>query len=158
MSYGVMRMDNEPEIENSHDFKAPARRVFLAFSDAKQLPQWWGPQGYTTTIDKMDFREGGEWRFVQHGKEGREFAFHGVYKEIVYGRKIVQTFEYEGTPGRVNEDTATFEERGGWTKVTIKTKFQSVSDRDAMLKSGMEKGMNEGWEKLEKLVEKDAMA
>jgi uncharacterized protein YndB with AHSA1/START domain len=64
----------------------------------------------------------------------------------------VSTFEFEGMPGHVVVDTATFEERGGKTKVTVTSRFESVEDRDGMLKTGMEEGAAETWDRLADLL------
>jgi uncharacterized protein YndB with AHSA1/START domain len=87
----------------------------------------------------MDVRQGGTWRFVQRGSDG-EYAFNGVYKEIVRPERLVDTFEFEGMPGYVSLETAVFEEHGGKTKVTGTALFETNEDRDMMLKSGMEEG------------------
>ena len=71
------------------------------------IPQWWGPARFTTTIDKLDVRPGGSWRFVQRDAAGNEYAFHGVYHEVVSPERIVDTFEFEGMPGHVSLETTT---------------------------------------------------
>src|SRR2546428_6432663 len=96
----------------------------------------------------MDVRPGGVWRYISRGADGPEFAFHGTYREIKRPERLVSTFEFEGMPGHVVVDTATFEERGGKTKVTVTSRFESVEDRDGMLKSGMEDGAAETWDRL----------
>ncbi len=106
----------------------------------------------STTIDKMEARPGGEWRFVQRDKAGNEFAFRGVYHEVKGPERTVQTFEFEGMPGHVALDTATFEEIEGKTRLTQQSVFQSVADRDGMVQSGMEKGATESMDRLAELL------
>jgi uncharacterized protein YndB with AHSA1/START domain len=65
---------------------------------------------------------------------------------------MVQTFEFEGAPGHVSLDSLTFEERDGRTLVRTHSVFQSVQARDAMLAGGMERGMSEGYERLDELI------
>lgn len=129
-------------------FDAPRELVFKAYTDPNLIPQWWGPRGYTTTVDKMDVRPGGVWRFVQRGPDGNEYAFNGVYREIVPTERLAYTFEFEGMPGHVLLETVTFEEHDGKTKVTATALFDTVEDRDGMLKSGMEGGAAESWDRL----------
>jgi len=134
-------------------FDAPREFVFKAYTDRDQIPQWWGPKRFTTTIDKMDVKPGGLWRFVQRDAAGNEYAFHGVYHDVRSPDRIVDTFEFEGTPGHVSLETCTLEEIGGKTKMTGKSVFQTVEDRDDMLKSGMEEGMFETMDRLAELLE-----
>ena len=134
-------------------FNAPRELVFKAYTDPTLIPRWWGPRIYKTTIDKMDPKPGGSWRFVQHDAEGHEFAFHGVYHEITRPELIIDTFEFEGNPGHhVLLETTTFEEQDGKTNLTVQVVYQSVEDRDGMIASGMEKGMDEGMQRLDRLL------
>jgi uncharacterized protein YndB with AHSA1/START domain len=142
------------EIVITRVFDAPRELVFKAFTDPTSLPQWWGPRNLTTIIDKMELRPGGVWRYVSHEADGTAYGFHGVYHDVVWPERLVQTFEFEGTPGHVSLDTATFEEQDGKTKLTAKSVFQSLADRDAMVQSGMQEGSSEGMDRLAELVEK----
>lgn len=142
----------KPTIVMTHVFDAPRKLVFEAYTNPKHIPHWWGPRRLTTTIDTMDVRPGGEWRFVQRAPDGKEFGFHGTYREIVPPERMVATFEFEGMPGHVLVDTVTLEEQEGKTKLTITSLFQSVEDRDGMLQSGMESGASESIERLAELL------
>ena len=81
----------------------------------------------------MDFRPGGTWRIVHKGSEGEIPAFRGEFREIVRPERIVWTFEWEGMPGHVSVQTATFEEHDGKTVLTATVVFDSVEDRDGMI-------------------------
>ena len=141
------------EIIMTRVFNAPRELVFKVMTDPKHIPQWWGPRIYTTIVDKMDVKQGGVWRYVQKGKDGNEFAFHGVYHSILAPERIVDTFEFEGMPGHVLMETMTLEdEAGGKTKVTVSSVFQSVMDRDGMLQSGMADGSNESYDRLDVIL------
>ncbi len=135
-------------------FDAPRELVFKTITDPGLVPQWWGPKRFTTIVDKMDLKQGGVWRFVHRDADGNEYAFRGVYHEIVSPERIVQTFEFEGMPGHVSLETARLEDQGGKTKWTTITVFQSVEDRDGMIQSGMEEGALELMDRLAELVEK----
>ena len=143
------------EIVAERIFDAPREQVFQAFIDPELIPQLWGPRGITTTVDKMDVREGGEWHFVQEGG-GDEHGFRGTYREVTPPERIVQTFEWEGMPGHVSVDTATFEDLGDRTRVVSHSIFHTPEERDGMLASGMEGGMNETFERLDELLERQA--
>ena len=135
-------------------FDAPRELVFKTNMDPNLIPQWWGPKRLTTTVDKMDVRKGGVWRFVQRDVDGNAYAFNGVYHEIASPERLVYTFEFEGLPGHVLLETVTFEEHDGQTKLTDKSIFQSVEDRDGMLMSGMEQGAVETMDLFAELLAK----
>lgn len=148
----TLTLPSDREILMTRDFDAPRELVFKAYTDPKNIPQWWGPRGYTTTVDKMDVRPGGVWRFVQRDQDGNEFAFNGVYREIVPPERLVYTFEFEGMRGHVMLETVTFEEHDGKTKLTDRALFDNVEDRDGMLKSGMERGAAETMDRFAELL------
>lgn len=151
----VIAEPGKQEIIMSRSFDAPRELVFKAMSDPKLIPQWWGPKEYTTTVDKMELKPGGVWRYVQHGKSGDEHAFKGVYHEIHAPEWVISTFEYEGMPepGHVVLQKVTLEEQDGKTLYTEKSIYLSVADRDGMLQSGMEGGATETMDRLEELIE-----
>ena len=137
----------------SRVFAAPRHRVYAAYTDPEAIPHWWGPRFLATTVDRMEVRKGGVWRFVQRDAQGNEYAFHGVYHDAVAPERIVSTFEFEGAPGHVALETAMFEELpGGLTRLTVRTVFQTVEDRDAMLRTGASEGGSESWDRLEQLL------
>lgn len=140
------------EIVMERVFDAPREIVFKVCTDPNLVPRWWGPRRYTTTIDKDDVRPGGTWRYISRDSEGNEYAFNGVYREIVPAKRVVRTFEFEGMPGHVSVETATFEEQEGRTKLRVAALFQTVEDRDGMLNSGMEEGASESWDRLAELL------
>ena len=132
-------------------FDAPRVLVFKAHTDPQSIPQWWGPGYLSTTVEALEPKAGGRWRFVQRDPQGNSFAFYGVFHYVSQGR-IVQTFEFEGAPGHVQLETMTLEEINGRTKMTAHSVFQSVEARDGMVSAGMEGGFNEGMERLDKLL------
>ncbi len=141
------------EIVTKMTFNAPRELIFKAHIDPDLIPQWYGPRFLTTVIDVLDARAGGSWRFLNYDPEGNVYAFHGVYHDVVAPDRIVQTFEYEGMPGHVVMETAVFEDLGGGkTRVVTQSVFQSIEDRDGMAASGMEVGVNDGYERLNELL------
>jgi uncharacterized protein YndB with AHSA1/START domain len=143
------------EVVMTRVFDGPRELVYKIATDPELRPQWWGPSYLTTTVVKMDVRSGGEWRIVQKDPEGHEFGFHGVYHTVDAPSRVVNTFEYEGVPGHVALETATFEEiDGNKTRLTMQSVFQSLEDRDGMVASGMEGGASEGMDRLAELVAK----
>lgn len=136
-------------------FDAPRERVFEAHTDEKAIPQWWGLRSNTTTVDKLEARKGGVWRFVQHDAQGNEFAFNGVFHDCIAPERFVRTYEFEGMPGHVLMETLTLEELpDGKTLLRSQSVFQSVEARDGMLASGAAEGAAETWEQLDELLAK----
>jgi uncharacterized protein YndB with AHSA1/START domain len=149
------RVTAEPgkqEVRITREFDAPRELVFRAFTDPKLYVQWLGPRRLEMVLEKFEPRNGGSWRYIHKDADGSEYAFHGVYHDITAPSRIIGTFEFEGMPGHVSLDTAYFEERGGRTLLTIVSVYQSVEDRDGMVQSGMESGMNESMERLDELL------
>ena len=143
------------ELLITREFDAPRELVFKACMDPKLISQWWGPRNLSTIVDKMDVRPGGQWRFINRDAEGNEYAFHGVYHEILAPERVIDTFEFEGLPetGHVTLETMKLEELpGGRTRLTTQSIFQSVADRDATLQSGMEAGVNDTFDRLAELL------
>jgi uncharacterized protein YndB with AHSA1/START domain len=135
-------------------FDAPRDLVFRAFTEPELLVQWLGPRRFRMEVDTYEVRDGGRWRYVHRDDEGNAFGFHGVFHGTPSPDGVVQTFEFEGYPGHVQLDSAVFEESNGSTTLRMRSVFQSVEDRDGMIQSGMESGMNEGFERLDELLAK----
>lgn len=152
----IMIEPGKQEILIEREFEAPRELVFKALTDPKLYAQWIGPRGLTTNIETFESKNGGSWRFTQKDQNGNEFAFHGVNHEVCPER-IISTFEFEGLPepGHVLLDTLKLEKLpGNRTKLTDQSVFQSVEDRDGMMQSGMEQGVNESYERLDEVLEK----
>ena len=148
-----LSLPSDREIVGSRIMDAPPELVFKAYTDPELIPRWWGPRRYTTTVDKMDVRPGGVWRFVHRAADGGEYAFNGVYREIVPPKRLVYTFNYEGAPGHEAVETVTFEEaEGGKTRMTDHMLFETREERDGMLNSGMEEGAAETIDRLAELL------
>lgn len=139
------------------EFDAPRELVFEAFTDAELFVQWMGPNRLAMDLQVFDARDGGAWRYVSKDPNGNgEYAFCGTFHEVTAPERIVQTFEFLGMPqrGHVTLETAVFESLpGDRTVVKMESVFRSVADRDGMLQSGMEGGLNESFERLTKLLE-----
>lgn len=135
-------------------FNAPREKVFQAYTDPKLMVKWWGPRRYAIIVDKMDVRPGGVWRILNRDAEGNDYAFHGVYHEVSKPSRLVFTFEWEGMPGHVLLDIVTFEDVDGRTKVTDKSVFETVDDRDGMVQSMTEDEGQEIYDRLAEVVEK----
>jgi uncharacterized protein YndB with AHSA1/START domain len=149
----TLLLPSDREIVIERIFNAPRKPLFRAHTAPSLIPRWWGPAGYTTTVDRMDVKPGGAWRFVQSGPDGNQYGFRGVYRGIVSPNWLAYTFEFEGMPGKVLLETVTFEENDGQTKVIANALFDSVDHRDGMLESGMEQGAAESYDRLAELLQ-----
>ncbi|MGY1720156.1 SRPBCC family protein [Blastococcus sp. SYSU DS0552] len=141
-----------PLIRITREFDAPREKVFRAHTEPDLVVQWLGPRGLEMTIVRYDCRTGGSYRYV-HSQDGEEYAFYGSFHEVRPDELIVQTFTYEGMPAEVVLERLRLEDLGdGRTRLTTTSLCDSFAGRDAMLVSGMEVGVNEGYEKLDDLL------
>ena len=140
-----------PIIWMTRDFAATPEQLLRAHTDPVLFAQWVGPDALETRIEHWDARTGGSWRFVQVG-EGAEYAFRGCFHEVGPGR-IVQTFTFEGEPDGVALETLWFEDLGGGrSRLRSQSLVDSFEGRDAWLASGMATGVNEGYAKLQRMI------
>lgn len=143
-----------PIIRITREFDAPPAKVFRAHTDPDLLVQWLGPRDLEMTIDYFDCRTGGAYRYL-HRRGSDEFGFHGSFHEVRPDTVIVQTFTFEGVPDGVALERAEFEElEGGRTRLAVTSLVGSFEERDAILASGMDHGVREGYEKLDELLGK----
>jgi uncharacterized protein YndB with AHSA1/START domain len=134
-------------------FDAPRELVFDVMTSAENIPHWWGPRDQRTVVDVYEPRAGGRWRFFHPGPGGIEYAFHGVYHDVVAPERVVGTFEFEGVPGHVILESVTLEDLGGGqTRLRNVSVYQSLADRDAMVASGMESGATQSMDRLAELI------
>jgi uncharacterized protein YndB with AHSA1/START domain len=150
--HGTLTLEGDREMVAEREFLAPRLRVFETFHDPSLLPRWWGPAELTTTVEHYDVRPGGRWRIVQRESDGTVHAFHGEFRAVEPPARVVSTFEYAGAPGQVLEQIFTFEERGDRTRVLVRVRFPNEAARRAMVESGMESGMREGWARFDELL------
>ena len=141
-----------PFIDIEREFDAPRDLVFRAYTDPAMLVQWLGPRKYKMTIESWEPRDGGKWRFIHSDDDGNAYGFHGVFHGEQTPDGMLQTFEFEGAPGHVSLEKLVLEERDGKTTVRNHAVYQSIEARDAMINSGMESGMNDGFDRLDELL------
>lgn len=126
----------EREILITRIVDAPRELVWEVWTDPEHVVKWWGPNGFTTTIEKMDVRSGGVWKHIMHGPDGVDYPNSSVFKEVVKPERIV--FAHgggkEGGPGVHFESTWTFDAvDGDKTRVTIRMVFPSAADRERVV-------------------------
>ena len=134
-------------------FDAPRDVVWRAMTDPELVAQWWG-RGNKLVIERDERVRGGHWRYVEHHDRGVD-GFEGRYAEIVPPERTVRTFEWDGMPGHVVLETSTLEDLGdGRTKLVTVSLFMTSEDRDGMIASGMEGGMNESFAALDRVLDR----
>lgn len=150
-SRATITTPSDREIRIERVFHATRERVWRALTDPALVAQWWG-RGNKLVIERMEVRRGGHWRFVEHGPDGVH-GFEGRYREVTPPERVVQTFEWDGMPGHVAVETMTLEDLGdGRTRMTTVSLFSTREERDGMLQSGMEGGVNQSHAALDKVL------
>jgi uncharacterized protein YndB with AHSA1/START domain len=151
----MVTLPTDKEILITREFDVPRHLVYRAWTTPELVKRWWsGHQGEMKDVE-IDLRVGGKWRYVMVANEGFEVAFHGEYREIVPGERIVNTEIYE-MPGADEEDGAlnivTFNDVDGRTTLSLLVQCPTREVRDGILESGMEVGMQEQMDLLEDLA------
>ena len=139
------------EIVLTRVFDAPRHLVFGAFSKPELLRRWFGPRGWSLVVCEVDLKVGGGFRFVLRGPDGKEMGMRGVYREIVPPERSVHMESYDDYPGE-SQVTAVFVEQDGKTTLNATVLYPSREVRDAVIKSGMEHGAAESYDKLAELL------
>ena len=148
----TMTMPSYHEIVITRTFNAPRSVVFDAITQPEHVRRWYGPRVLTMTVCDVDLRVGGRWRYVLRDPAGNEHGFSGVYREVAPPDRIVSTEGYEAMPGHEYVVTVTLTEHAGKTTLRSHLVYQSSTDRDGHVHSGMEAGMRESYDRLDELV------
>ncbi len=147
----AVTLPTDEQILITRDFDAPAALAYRAWTEPELVRQWWSGRRGSMTTCEIDLRVGGSWRYVMVADGGFEVAFHGEYRELVPGERIVHTEVYEGAPGPPAVVTVTFTERDGVTTVAQLMEVPDKATRDAVIESGMEGGIQEQGQQLDAL-------
>ena len=143
---------SDREILITRDFNAPRELVWDAMTNPQHVVNWWGPRGFTTTIETMDFRVGGEWKHVMQGPDGVLYPNKSVFQEIVKPERIVYSHggHRENGPGAKFVSTWTFEALSpSETRVTMRLLFATATERDFVAKEfGAIEGARQTLERL----------
>ncbi|HEX7045206.1 MAG TPA: SRPBCC family protein [Burkholderiales bacterium] len=144
----------ERELAISRLLDAPRELVWSVWTDPKHIGEWWGPNGFRTTTEVMDLRPGGQWRFVMHGPDGRDYRNRIVYLEVVRPERLV--YEHDGEDGDepVNfHVTVTFAEEAGRTRLTMRMVFPSPDARTHVVETyGAADGLTQTVGRLEEYL------
>lgn len=142
-----------PFIDSTREFDFPVAEVFRAHTDPDLVGQWLGPRRLRMDIDHYDARTGGTYRYLHTGEDGDSYGFSGAFHTVRENELIIQTFEYDGFPDTVSLEFLRFEDLGGGrTRLVGHSVYPTQEARDGMAASGMEEGMQQGYERLEELL------
>jgi len=149
-----MTTPSDLEIRLTRLFDAPRALVFEAMHTPEHVKQWWGclAQGYSVPVCEIDLRPGGAWRFVNRLPNGKEVAFHGVYREIARPERVVNTEIFEEYPDVESLVTTVLTEESGKTRLAVTARYPSAEVRDIVLKSGMDRGAALSYDHLEEVA------
>jgi uncharacterized protein YndB with AHSA1/START domain len=151
----TVTLPTDTQILIRREFDAPARLVWKAYTTPELIKRWWAGEHGKVTIAEVDLRVGGRWRYVLVANGSFEVAFHGEYREIVPFERLVSTEVYEGIPDADEQAalvTATFTEKDGRTVLEMLVEHRDREGRDMHINSGMEAGMQEGMDMLERIA------
>ncbi len=148
----TLTLPTDREIVMQRAFNAPARTLFEVWTKPEHVRKWYAVRGTTMTVCDIDLRVGGAWRWVLVHPKGGEIAFSGVFREIDPPRRLQRTEVFEAMPGAGSLVTLTFDEKDNQTTLTINMLFESKQDRDVCLRSGMELGVKECFQRIDELV------
>ncbi len=139
---------SDTEIRIERTFDAPRELVWEAYTEPEMVAEWLGPRSHETPAVTMDVRPGGKYKW-----DFGEYVFFGEFREVVPQERLVTTFDWETNEREPSVDHAEFEALDdGHTRIVIMSTFASKEDRDAMISDGMERGVREGYEKLDALL------
>lgn len=147
----AVTMPSDRTVHVERVFDASRDRVWEALTKPELLAQWWG-RGNKLDVERYDLQRGGHWRFVEHS-DGGTHGFEGRFRDVTPPSKLVYSFEWDGMPTHVAIETITLDDLGdGRTRMVTDSLFLTVEDRDGMMSSGAEGGMNQSYEALDQLL------
>ena len=149
----VVTTPSDTQILITREFAAPRHAVFRVLTEPELIKRWWSGGFGEVVLAEVDLRVGGRWRYVMVA-DGNEIGFHGEYREVVPGERFVCTEVYEGAPDESAPAICTYDlsEENGRTTLSLLTEMASKEDRDALLASGMEAGVQAGYDLLEEIA------
>lgn len=141
-----------PFVDIEREFDYPVELVFRAHKEPDLIARWLGPRGYEMEVEEYDFATGGRYRYTHRDGE-EQYHFNGVFHVVRENEFAVQTFEFEGFPDVVSIESVRFEALpGGRTRVSGHAVYPSMEARDGIVASGQEKGVIQGYERLDEVL------
>ena len=147
------------EMVLSRVFRAPRALVFRIWTDPAHVARWWGIEGADNPVCELDVRPGGHWRIEMRTASGKTYPNRGTYLEVIPDTRLVYSdlpdpgiaeWGADVPPPRLH--TVTFEDEGDETRVTLRVRLGSAADKARMLEFGMDRGLAQGLDRLERLL------
>jgi uncharacterized protein YndB with AHSA1/START domain len=113
-------------------YEAPPEEVFPMWTNAEHLEKWWGPDGFSITIEEIDVRPGGSWKFTMHGPDGTDYPNTITYREVLPSERLVYDHGEIGNPDYFTS-TVMFEEMSGNTVLSMRLSFADAGSRDLVV-------------------------
>jgi uncharacterized protein YndB with AHSA1/START domain len=142
----------DDQILIEREFAAPAHLVWRAVTEPDLVRRWWHAGRGEMTACEIDLRVGGSWRYAMRPEGAEEFSFYGEFLEIVPNERIVQTEIFSPFPDNASTNTMTLTERDGTTVMRTLVHHDSPWARDMHINSGMEAGMQDAFDRLERVA------
>jgi uncharacterized protein YndB with AHSA1/START domain len=149
-------LPTDTEVVVTRQFDAPRGMVFDALTKPDLLRRWYGPEGWSLDVCDIDLEVGGTWRIVLRRPDGKAIGQKGVYQEIVRPERIVHTESWEDWDPGETLVTVTLIEHAGKTTLTSRMRFPSRDVRDIVVKNGLDKNLNQTYDKLADLLRASA--
>ncbi len=149
----VKSESNEIKINRVYD--APLKVVWDAWTDPKQVAQWWGPRGFTLTTHSKDLRTGGHWNYTMHGPDGTNYENRTKYLEVQTHSKLVYDHGANETQPAMFRVTVYFKEVKGKTQMEMSMALptpEAAKETRAFIKKA---GGNATWDRLAEYLEKE---
>lgn len=140
------------DIRVEREFNASRERVWRALTEPELVAQWWGPNGSTVVVERLEVVRGGRWRFVEQSARGAD-GFEGRYREVTPPERLVRSFEWDGMPGHVMIETMSLDELpDGRTRLVTTLLCHTTAERDGMLHSGMQPALTLSYAALDRVL------
>jgi len=150
-------MPSDREVVLTRVFDAPRHLVFDALTKPEHVMRWFGPPSCPIVSCEIDFRVGGGWRYILRGPDVKAMGMRGVYREITRPERLISTESFDDYPGE-SLNTVTLAEENGKTTLTTRVLYDSKETRDAVIRSGMERGASETYDRLAEHLDQMAVA
>jgi uncharacterized protein YndB with AHSA1/START domain len=137
----------------TRSFAAPATLVYEAMTNPEHIRQWWGAGHGEVTTCEVDLRVGGRWHFAQRTPGGEEVSFSGEYRELDPPGRLVHTEVFDTIQSPESIVESSFTENQGVTTLRAVITYDSPETVEMVLATGMEVGLNDSYDALERVAE-----
>jgi uncharacterized protein YndB with AHSA1/START domain len=146
-------LPTDTSIRITRSFAAPPELLYEVCTRPEHVRRWWGGCELVQLVScDIDLRVGGGYRYVLRDPQGQQIGFHGEYRELVPGRRVVQTFVFEPYPDAEAVETAEYEAIPGGTRLTVTIQHKTQAARDGHVQSGMEHGLKASYSALDRVL------